>query len=227
MDFEKKLFAFLEFLLRNRLDKSKVGEVSVVEALTHLEPLFDHCRNDKYAMQEDKPALFGGNPSINGFLRAVGDNPQGTDPFVTLSASRPKMEKPFWMDKEMWARFTGDRKMREAFWETVTGSLEIDFVEVLEKTYKAALESKLDSLLLLDLDNSISSCLEEKIWWSMDDACRELLYNRVMYGLFFYFGFILAGDRENVERLISLIQLIPKAVPLGKKPDGTWYVVYA
>lgn len=227
MTVEACLYALLEFLLKYRLDKSEKGESLVVETLMHLEPLFDHCRNGRYAIQEDSPALFGTRPSLNEFFRSVGDNPNGTDPIVILSASKPKPEKPFWMDREMWAQFTGDRRVREVLWETVTGSTDMSLMDVLDKRYRADLESKLGALVRLNFDTLISSCLYEKIWWSMDGAYRELLGARVMHCLYFYLGFAFAGDRESVERLTPLIQLLPKAVPIGKKPDGTWFIVYA
>jgi len=53
--------------------------------------------------------------------------------------------------------------------------------------------------------------------------------NGLWTGLLYLLGFFLIGNQDRLKRLLPLIKLLPRAVPIGTslKEPGTWYVLVA
>lgn len=92
-----------------------------------------------------------------------------------------------------------------------------------------------------DLPDSLWDSFHNCLWDSLDeilrDSFRDALWDNpysplksiLRESLYYYMGFHLARKHKKMEQLYLLIQLLPRAIPLGQKKEepGTWLVLVA
>lgn len=74
-----------------------------------------------------------------------------------------------------------------------------------------------------------------RLWWCIKEAlsedifCGSLPQSIILDSLLIYLGLVLADDKEEVARILPLIDILPRSIPLGEKKDepGTWLVLCA
>ncbi len=108
---------------------------------------------------------------------------------------------------------------------------------VSREAYEKSLWASLRDSLWASFQASIGGCLgaslgaslRASIGASLLVSLGASLWDNLRASLFLYLGFTLAGDREKVNRLTPLIELLPHAIPLGEMKDdpGTWLVLCA
>jgi len=125
-----------------------------------------------------------------------------------VSASRP-LERPQWMTTEVFREMCRRVDLRRNIGEPMADALRVAFkYEGEELPFEET-----GAGIVADLHESLSNSRVASI-----GAC-----------IYFFGRAALAVDRRGMERLLRLVELLPKAVPLGEKKDapGTWLVLCA
>ena len=123
----------------------------------------------------------------------------------------------------------GARLRSEIFAGGITDALMLRYSSVLASRLGHRQREKLYELLDSDLMDKLNRGLTAGFRSGVDHSLYLCARSCVVETLYFYLGFILAGDKKFAGRLEPLTQLTLRALPLGEKigEPGTWFVLFS
>lgn len=212
--------SLVKFLKENAKDQAAVGHA--IETILVFSKIVD---SGAYGLM---PAADANIAKIAGAISAVLSQP--VKKVVLISAASADLNpvsgkveresKPLWNDIEasLWDCLHSKHKL--SLWE--------GFARPGRKPRDLGNElwQRLEDAIGRDLKRTVGKSLPcRRLGHDLIEACE----NHCWYALFYYTGFCLNGNAERVQRLAALMDLLPKAIPLGEKrgEPGTWYVLVA
>lgn len=217
----------LRFLLQERLECDKRSESIIRKAVENLGSLFDHADSGVYPLQP-VAGILRWPINIRGILQV------GTDADIEevglVSAGAPvSFGKPGSIRHGL---FHGH--FSRSFGQSLDTAFEEKLKDVL---YSSLIRDRLGSRLMDKLADrlimSLRRSLRDSPWVNHEDSYgtsfRLHIEVSISISLFYYLGFALAGDKDSVQRLTPLINLLPHVLPIGEKKDkpGVWLVLAA
>jgi len=202
-----------DFLLQQGVPQDKVKN-----AMALVEPLFLVAEGKRKILlpptEETKPEVLAALQGLFGQEQARK---------VLLVSSSEPFARPEWMTEESY-----QKAVQATLVNTLGATLMNTLLDTLEDTLGdmlwVMLGAKLEDMLRVTLVNTLLNML----WGTLEDTLWDMLWGT----LFFYFGFLLAGEEheERVAKLAALTQVIAKVwLPFGVKSDepGCWLVMVA
>lgn len=179
-----------------------------------LEPFFQRAESEAYEFAPEGELDFEGVKAA--IARAVGQEVAGVN-FVSLESSpKPKLGEHSFASG-LWRNFGDTGLGDELAFRLQTGLLD-------------SLGDPISEVVLMDpMRKSLHTGLYYKLWGRPAFSFMASLWDSLTVSLFYFLGFAVAGKAETSERLVPLIKLLPRAIPLGVKGDEpqTWLVLTA
>lgn len=145
---------------------------------------------------------------------------QTVEHVALFSLSEP-FPKPPWITEEAY----------QALWAAALyQSIQISFPDHLDRLWIDSIFKILDDETWDGLNDKLSilPCSSDFLN-SLATSVADIIFDGLTSGLLWYLASLLAGREDNANNLRPLVQLLPRAVPLGIKTGGpnTWIILVA
>ena len=221
------MFAVDRATLNVCLEKNAKEQAMVPFAMERMEPFFLRAEAGKYDLRKGSAEL--AVHAKNAIAISTGTK---VHKVILVSQADMLPMKPEWMSQDVY-----DKSLQASIGISIGTSLQASIGTNLGNRLWTNLGNRLWTSIGTSLWNTLWTSLGTSLGNRLGTSLGNRLGNRLWTSigtsigtsLFYYLGSTLVDDQKKVDRLISLIELLPHAIPLGEKKDepGTWLVLVA